>query len=285
VIIAWWAMMKRINQHGLTEDRIWGLLVLVIASSYVTGYVFSLRDQSAWMKNIGKTNVVVAIMLCIGLLLLLSPLADARRIAVNNQMARLVAGAINADALDYQYLRWKAGRYGKSALTKLEEGIDHKERDMLMSKAKQALAETYDAGRYGQSERANISDEELRKRIAMFPSAEKMDERFLKIFTAKNADWRVKQCLATDGKCAVWSVDLDKDGKNEYMLIASSGASNVYATLYQLQSDDWKVVAENRYTKDYESWIRAIEKGRIEIKPAKWPDLSIDGLRIPLEAK
>lgn len=104
--VAGWALKLRVDQYGWTEERIWAVFVLVMASFHTVGYAWSLRRRSNWLANIGKTNIAGALLMSLGLLLLLSPVEDARKIAVRSQMARLLNHATTADKIDYAYLRW-----------------------------------------------------------------------------------------------------------------------------------------------------------------------------------
>ncbi len=167
-VVAWWAMAQRIAQYGWTEDRVWGVFVLVLASLYTAGYAWSLRSRHGWLANIGKTNIATALVMCAGLVLLLSPLADARRIAVHSQMSRLTSGTVDADKIDYSYLRWQAGRYGQDALNELAAGIEHKDKEIIASKARQTLAQQ---NRYAANTGTEaLTIEQVRQRFRVLPN-------------------------------------------------------------------------------------------------------------------
>ncbi len=142
VAVAGLALAQRIGQYGWTDDRIWGAFVWLILAGHVTGYSLSwlpALKRSGWMAAVGLTNVAVAVVMVVGLVLLLSPVLDPRRLSVNDQLSRLRSGLVTAERFDYNYLRFDAGRWGNDALQRLaaEQG-DERTRD-IAGRAKQAL--------------------------------------------------------------------------------------------------------------------------------------------------
>ena len=64
-------------------------------------------------------------------MLLLSPVLDPGRIAVNSQLARLAAGQITLRQLDVAYLHHHGARHGRAALARLEESATGPDADWL----------------------------------------------------------------------------------------------------------------------------------------------------------
>jgi hypothetical protein len=284
--IASWAMKLRIEQHGWTEDRVWGVFVLALASLYVVGYALAVRDRTSWMSTIGQTNIVVALVLCAGVLLLLSPLVDARRIAVNSQMSRLINGAISAEKIDYEYLRWQAGRYGQDALEKLIAGIEHKEKETISSKATQALARKE---RHSNDNGAQaLTPKEIRQRIRVLPHGETLDEALVKKFQSPNSThWQENQCLQEKMQCAAWITDLNDDGLKDAIVLFEKPEGWIANTFFYHQKAPGQYVfggvissPVSLNNKSVQEMVTAIERGETKMVAAKWKDIEIAGKRL-----
>jgi hypothetical protein len=282
--VAWWSMQQRITQYGWTEDRVWGVFVLLLATLYTAGYAYSVRFRRGWLANIGKTNIATALVMCAGLTLLLTPLADARRIAVNSQMSRLMNGTVETDKIDYAYLRWQAGRYGQDALEELSQGIDHKDKDAIASKAEQALAQKSSSRATGIEV---LSATQLRQRLRVLPKDAVLDEDLLKQMQMATR-WEEKICLQTNAKCLVWMIDLNDDGLNEAIAIREnkeewSGDKAIF--YHQTAKGHYKYggTVEAGFglnNKQHANMVADIELNKVKTLPAKFKDIEIGGRRI-----
>ncbi|MDR0481066.1 MAG: DUF4153 domain-containing protein, partial [Gallionellaceae bacterium] len=282
--IAWWAMGLRITQYGWTEQRVWGVFVLVQATLYAVGYTSSaLRHCKGWLQNIGLTNIVTALVMCAGLLLLLSPLADPRRIAVDSQMARLRNMDRASDNFDYSYLRWRAGRYGQDALKQLAAGIEHKDRDAIASKAKQILAQTSRHAAYEDNDDSpkKLSLQEIRPRFHVLGSTAPDDALLQTI----QGDRHGNDCLEVERQCAIWMIDLNGDGAQDAIVLTEQPEYRAgYAVLYQrLASGQYQYGGEIRFDRDLDKLKAAIKSGKAHTIEPLYRDLSINGQRITVE--
>ena len=282
-------MKLRIAQYGWTEDRVWGVFVLILATLYTAGYAYSLRIKHGWLGNIGKTNIVTALVMCVGLVLLLSPLADARRIAVISQMNRLMSGAVEAEKIDYNYLRWEGGRYGQEALEKLAAGIEHKDKDIIASKAGQTLAQN---NRYAASTGAEtLTPEQIRRRLRVLPKEEVLDDALIKQRQSATR-WNEKRCMETDAQCLVWMIDLNDDGLKEAVVITEKPEwSFSTANFYQhLGKDQYKYGGTINFgfgadKQQREKMMSDIESGKVKTLAPRYNDLEIGGRRINVVAE
>lgn len=282
--VAWWSMQQRITQYGWTEDRVWGVFVLLLATLYTAGYAYSVRLRRGWLANIGKTNIATALVMCVGLVLLLTPLADARRIAVNSQMSRLMSGTVETDKIDYAYLRWQAGRYGQDALEKLSQGVEHKDKDAIASKAKQTLAQK---NRYRATEIEVLSATQLRQRLRALPKDAVLDEALLKQMQVATR-WEEKICLQSNAKCLVWMIDLNDDGLKEAVVIRENQekwSSDKAIFYHQPAKGHYKYggtleAGFGLNNKQHANMLADIELNKVKTLPAKFKDVEIGGRRI-----
>jgi hypothetical protein len=221
----------------------------------------------------------------IGLILLLSPIADARRIAVHSQILRLLSGKVEAEKIDYAYMRWQAGRYGQDALQTLSNGINHKDRDIIASKAKQTLAQKqrYEANNGAES----LTLEQMRKRLRVIPQGENLDDSLIKVMQS-GTQWLESRCTATDVQCLVWMVDLNNDGLKEAVaiILEKQGVPSGNAIFYNHLSKDqyryggWVNFGYGNDQKFREKLITDIEQGKVKTIAPKFNDIEIEGRRI-----
>lgn len=287
VAVAWWAMQLRVAQYGWTEDRVWGVFVLLLVTLYTLGYAYSVRFKHGWLANIGKTNVFTALLMCAGLVLLLSPLADARRIAVNSQMSRVMNHGVDAEKIDYTYLRWEAGRYGTDALKKLAEGIEHKDRETIAAKAKLILALKQ---RYGSTAVEKLTDAQVRERFRVLPKEEVLDEALIKLMQSSTS-WQQTQCLQANMQCLAWMIDLNGDGLKEAVIIQKlpQGYFGNVIFYHHVAKDQYKYggTLSNFYDADktvQEKMMQDIERGNVKTLAPRFNDIMIGGKRISVVA-
>jgi hypothetical protein len=282
--VAWWAMSLRIGQHGWSEERVWGIFVLLLATLYTAGYAWSVRHRGGWLANMGRTNIAAALIMALGLALLLTPLADARRIAVHSQMNRLMAGVVDADSIDYNYLRWRSGRYGLDALNELATGVAHKDKDLIAAKAAQTLAQQ---NRYGTTEGAEmLTLDQLRQRIKVLPQGRPLDDALLAAMKATN-NWQQKRCLATDVHCVVWLQDLNGDGHADAVVVVDKPEWESNVATFYVQRPDGKyeyggtiAFGTGPDKKLHAQVLADIEQGKVQVVAPRYNDLRIGGRRI-----
>lgn len=111
----------RVNQHGLSPERIWALIAIAVAVAYgVAGLVAVLRGRmEGWAGLLRRSNLYLAVAVSGVALLLAMPFIDFGAVSTKNQLARLGSGAVSLEDFDYDALRWDFGDAGRSALANL----------------------------------------------------------------------------------------------------------------------------------------------------------------------
>jgi hypothetical protein len=280
VVVAAWALAQRVAQHGWSEDRVWAAFVTLLAAGYAFGYTLSLLPRwgrNAWMGSVGGTNVAVAVVMVLGLALLLSPLADPRRIAAQDQVARLQQGAVGPTQLDYRYLRFDAGRYGVNALQALAGGAQGEGAD----RARQALAQRE---RYVSRVVHGLDRAGLRQRVRVVPAGQQLDNEFLDRLLA-SSDWRDRPCLLEHASCVAWLHDFDGDGSVDLLLAWPGQAAmphNGGTRLYTRRDGPWQPAGSLGPRVNHVALVAAMLEARVVPLPARWPDLQIGGQRVPI---
>jgi hypothetical protein len=118
------SMGIRIDQHGLSPERIWGLIAVVVAVVYGVAYWAGLVRgfKKDWAARLRDANLHLAAATCVLALVLALPLFDFGAISARQQVARLESGAVSAEQFDFTALRWDFGDAGRRALARLAEG-------------------------------------------------------------------------------------------------------------------------------------------------------------------
>lgn len=115
------SMGTRVAQHGLSPERIWGLVAIGFACAYGLAYVVAvLRGRRAgWHDALRQANLHLAIGGCVLALIVALPLFDFGAISARDQIARLKSGTVSIEDFDFAALRWDFGEAGRRTLTAL----------------------------------------------------------------------------------------------------------------------------------------------------------------------
>ena len=284
--LAAWALILRIQQYGLTPDRIWGALTVVVALAYGVGYTLSLRPgaPSRWMPAIAPANIVASLIMSAGIILLLSPVLDANRLATASQMARLQSGQVQADDFDVRALT-RQERAGYDALVELrrQRGPDGKPSKLAL-RAEDAVN---NANRY-RDNAFNEPDElvaVLAERVDVYPPEKALPAGFtdfLRQDLGKRESWQRKQsCFArhqTRQRCTVLLIDLNHDGQDEVVLWQGDAyQSAVYTQMGRQWQQTGRLVVSGGGSP--ESVRAELATGAYAAQPVRWDELRVGKTR------
>ena len=146
----------RIDQYGLTPDRLWALVFVAIGCAYALAYALALlRHRTRWAPALRGANLNLAFGLCGFALLLASPLAAFDRWSTHDQVARLTHGRVSPQKFDWAALRFDFGAPGLAALDRLAKSGQTPEIRLAAAKARK-LENRWDARAAQQTERASL---------------------------------------------------------------------------------------------------------------------------------
>lgn len=114
----WW----RFEEYGLTTQRIYGWVVWLLLSLFALGYaiaIVSKRDQ--WTLGLAQVNTLMGWVVLAVVVLLNTPVADPRVMAVASQLNRLDSGELKIEDMDLAYLKRELARPGTEALKNLQD--------------------------------------------------------------------------------------------------------------------------------------------------------------------
>src|SRR5690606_12053529 len=97
---------------------------VLVRAVHAVGYAVAAVRPGPWMRPLERTNIIGGVAAVAALLALFTPLADPARLSVADQMRGLETGRVSAEAFDYAFLRFDAGRSGERALDRLSTSDD-----------------------------------------------------------------------------------------------------------------------------------------------------------------
>lgn len=139
-LIAAYGVSLRIGQHGLTPDRVYSAACVFIAACYAAGYLWAALKRGPWMAPLETVNWITAQVAVAVVLSLFSPVLDPARLSVADQVRRLQTGKVSAQAFDYRFLRFEAGRGGEAALRRLAADTSNPRAREIAGRAHEVLA-------------------------------------------------------------------------------------------------------------------------------------------------
>ena len=197
------SMGIRIDQHGLSPERLWALVAIAIATAYGLAYWVGLARGrlSGWGHHLRRANLHLAVVSCILALLLALQIVDFGGISARQQVARLDAGEVSVEKFDFAALRWDFGDAGRQLLFRMARG----EGEVAERAAEAAAMEE----RYPYVEQHNKRVSEL---------AFRFDDPQLREWAESHVRSSPWVCW---GDCVV--LDLGMDGDSHHVAYVSSG--------------------------------------------------------------
>ena len=258
--LAAYGLALRIGQYGLSPDRVIAAACVLVAAGYAIGYAVAAARPGPWMKTLETTNIAMAFVVVAVLLALFTPLADPRRLSVNDQVARLERGKVKAEAFDFAFLRFDAGRAGQAALQRLKASkspeIAKQAREAIESKIRP------EPDLVGQLEK-----------VVVYPKGRALPADLLK----QGADESRFLCGYSPENCAAVLLDTDGDGVEE-VLLSNGGVVDV---LKRGGDGAWSKVGVATRPCDQGDLVEAFKTGKASLSdPEQRRDLLVGGLRL-----
>jgi hypothetical protein len=248
-VLAAYGLSLRIGQYGLSPDRIIAGACVLVAAGYALGYAVAAVRPGAWMKTLEATNIAMAFAVIAVLLALFTPLADPRRLSVNDQIARLRAGATTAEAFDYAFLKFDGGRFGRQALDRLQQDPDA----AIKAKAHAAAAMTYKPP----SKPAEVRSFDG---VKVYPKGKTLPASFAGQAWPPGDE---PYCVYGAVNCRAVLVDVDADGAEEILL----GGGTTF-DLYKRGAAAWSKIGQTTQLCPEAAVEKALEGGDIRMAPS-----------------
>ncbi len=224
--LAMYGLGLRMGQYGLTPQRLWALLVIVLAGCFSLGYAWIIvRRREAWPGALPSVNRNLSWAVMASLLLTASPLLDFRLLSSWDYFSRIHSGEIEIADVDGQFIERQLARFGHTRLQALRESLEASDPE-----AAQML-------RFATGEEEPFLAPEEEEAIIMRPEPFDIPQGL----SREIRSWKGDEALPMP--IVLFRVELGDDYSPEYVAIRGSSATN-YAkaqcwTEESPQSDSW----------------------------------------------
>ncbi|MDC3213410.1 DUF4153 domain-containing protein [Pseudoalteromonas distincta] len=124
-VISAYGIYLRVEQHGLTVDRCWGILIWFLLACFSFSYLVGIiTKRDNWLERLSKINIVMGWVVLVSMLAVNSPLLNFQSLSTNSQIARLDADKVTIEKFDYYYFEHSLGRQGYLAMQLLKQKIE-----------------------------------------------------------------------------------------------------------------------------------------------------------------
>ncbi|MDY0962848.1 DUF4153 domain-containing protein [Massilia sp. CFBP9026] len=273
-LLAAYALALRVADHGWSADRVIAAASLLVAACYAGGYAAAALRRG-WLRTLAGVNIAAAFVVLAVLALLLSPVLDPGRIAVNSQLARLASGQIALRQLDVAYLHHHGARHGRAALVQLEGSATGPDADWLRAElARLRQPRPLDADTPAQIER----------NLKVWPAGAALPAGFAQFDWKKvEAHYDLPLCLRSQQTpCDAYVIDLGGDARLEVIVVGAPDHGN--AVLRQDDQGGWQIAGSLPASLTAcAPMLDALRAGRVRAAPPPLADLDIGGRHVPLE--
>lgn len=280
--LALYALWLRIDQHGWTAERLWGVLLALLLTGYAIGYaIAALLRQGTWLQPLRRVNIVLSLAAIAIAVLANSPLLDPHRIAVTSQLQRLHDGRIPIAHFDFENLRFNSGRRGYRAALALRG-------EPMIARDPQRLADLDRLLERRQRFDTWRNDEDLHRTAVQSTAAARAlihlavgssspDEAWLQALVEGRL--QVGHCLQTDGDCVLLTPDLDGDGTPEHLLCDLGQPWGVQCQLHALKDGTWIQAGQMQWQEKSSVLAGPLRRGELHVRRQRWPELELAGHR------
>lgn len=224
-LLALYAIYLRLNQYGITQDRVYALLLALVLAAHAVGYCLAaLRPAKGWLPLLGKVNISVAFVAVLLLIAINSPLLDPQRLTASSQIQRLQAYGVDATHREYNtehdiyHLRFDTGRPGYQALQQLQQALAADDPLALNVTAVLARPSRYRPYQSEEQLAAQVVTDltVLKQQITVADWVTEADDNWWQALLAKQLG--MISCLQPEASCTLLQQDLDQDGQPELIL-------------------------------------------------------------------
>ncbi|MDR3158120.1 MAG: DUF4153 domain-containing protein [Zoogloeaceae bacterium] len=287
--VAVYGIQARIEQYGLTPDRVWAVFVTLIAAMLVFGYAARFLFGRRVPGLAAKTNIAAVFVIAAGVLAMTSGLLDPQRISVNSQLRGIdqLAGEKLYDTI--RFFKESSSVYGKNALRELARTTDAAPDSPAGQRAQYAKLALENENNW--RVRENLDKEKWRaylKTLRVYPGGEEIPAGLLEAF--------VPNVLGTplpDEKSSAifWKVRFAPDESDSYVFLESEAVFTMYSTSGQVwknRAGKWEIVGGLGTVCQHDSRVapgalfEAVLADKVQFVPKKRDDILVGGMRITL---
>jgi hypothetical protein len=271
-IISCYGLWLRIDQYGLSIERLWGILIWFILLLYSVAYTLGIsRYRDQWLDSLSWTNVRLGGVV-LGLLILVnSPVIDFRKLTVASQIERFERSNHDTEKLDIRYFKSDLARPGYLAIQEIKENAGASEA-MLVTRIN-ALYFTKGIKNAALQQRNKMARAALLAAIQLpqGPAPSTLLEKVLDDL------WSDRVRLSSVKGLLLLPIDLNEDGQQEYLLIRQFSDTSRLG-LYAYETNQWTLhpLTAIRYAqKDLGRSLEDAQSGNLITQRNDWLKLQV----------
>jgi hypothetical protein len=272
--LAMHALWLRIDQYGLTPDRVLAALLALVALVHGLALVRAvLQRDSAWLSGLRQSNPPLALFAACLLVLMHVPMLSPLQLSAWSQYQRLLDAKLPAERTDLGALRFQLGEPGRRHLEMLRQRLAEPWKDEARRVRLQADLQRLDnADNYW----GWIGEQTM----ADMPPIPWIGEPLPDTSGALARAVGSQGCEAA--KCRLFAVDLNADGQPEVLLV-SDARPRAVSVFGREGSDAWRYRGYFQVPDavlDPETLVDRLGNGAFQLVPPRFQALQIDGVRL-----
>ena len=271
--LAMHALWLRIDQYGLTPDRVLAALLALVALVHGLALVRAvLQRDSAWLSGLRQSNPPLALFAACLLVLMHVPMLSPLQLSAANQYQRLLDANLPAERTDLGALRFQLGEPGRRYLQALREELGKPWEDEALRMRLQGDLQRLDGAEHYWAWKRE-------QEVAAAPPVPWIGE------PVADDDGSLARAVNYQGcvdKCRLFAVDLDRDGQSEVLLLrAEPWAVPVFG---QAAAGSWQRIGQLRVTAgvlpDSDVLSEILQRREFELVAPRFHAIEIDGVRL-----
>ncbi|WP_417777415.1 DUF4153 domain-containing protein [Stutzerimonas xanthomarina] len=271
--LAMHALWLRIDQYGLTPDRVLAALLALVAMVHGLALVRAvIRRDPAWLSGLRQSNPPLALLAACLLVLMHVPALSPLQLSAANQYQRLLDANLPTEQTDLGALRFQLGEPGRRYLQALREALDVPWKDEALRTRLQGDLQRLDgADHYWAWKRE--------QEVATAPPVPWIGEAIA------DEDGSLARTVSSQGcvdECRLFAADLDRDGQSEVLLLR--GEPKVVPVMGRVAAGGWRWLGQLRVTggalPDSAALGELLERGEFELVAPRFKAIEIGGVRL-----
>ncbi|WP_236995658.1 DUF4153 domain-containing protein [Vreelandella populi] len=232
-VLAAWALWLRIDQYGLSLDRLWAALLQALTAAFTVSYsLLLLWRRRAALPALQRANVGLALLVAVVLIVVNTPLADMRHWVAEHQVKRLLDGRTTAEAFDINYLRFQLGQPGTLALRALADGEFSQSQPELARRIELSLKQTERWSQDPLVDTQNLTD--VARQFKTSPEGASLPIPLLNLLVEQNS-----VCLSQTEPCQ--AIQISNESLFQWLIYAPySTQGQAYAQINAENLNDWQ---------------------------------------------
>lgn len=264
VALAGYSSWLRVDQYGLTPERILALLLIGVMQVHSLAALWAVfASRKGWLHSLRVSNPWIALLSAVLVVMFYTPLLNPLQISANNQVERLLSGRTAIQEFDARTLYHHLGKPGREAFKALEARL--KTDELFDAEGRKKLQWIMDEAH------PLYADDSHAPNLEWLGPEQPGSEAFTTMVMAQS------QC---GGKgCFLWAVDMDGDGRNEVLMIPRhTYASSVF--LFAREGEgEWREVGSLHSIRDNtERLVQLIRHGQMKPVMPRYKTLTLDGV-------